>query len=516
MRTDLPGASGRQAGAMTDTANTAATRDRYVDLLRVGSLGVVVVGHWLMAVVVVGADHTVRATNTLAVVPWLQPLTWLLQVMPVFFFVGGFSHATALESVRRRGGTYADFVRSRAGRLLRPTAVFIAVWLVAAVAVEVSGHDRGLLRLAARTVAQPLWFVGVYLAVVGLTPPLYRLHRALGRFAYVVPVALGVAAGAVDVLRFGYGVGCLSYLNVAFVWLAVHQAGFLYADGALTRIRGWVLIVSGLASTVALTTVGPYPVSMVGMPGDPVSNMSPPTLALLTDAVWLIGLVLVLRAPVSRWLSRPRAWAAVIAANGVAMTAFLWHLTALFAATGALLVLNVGQPPVGTAAWWLLRPLWIVLLALLTAGLVAASRRADRPRPATIAEPSRRHTIAAATGIALCALGVLGFSMVGFSGLLAGRTATLVVLPVTPLSSSAVLAVGAALLWTTRRQRDAAHTSATGVAWPPHKPLNTAVVEAVPAGTTVSSRRMTARSSVSVGTSVTLSSSTGRNGTSPS
>src|SRR4051812_7190474 len=75
-------------------------RDRYVDLLRVASLGVVIVGHWLM-VIVYPTDAGVRATNVLALVPALQPVTWLLQVMPVFFLVGGFSHATALASVRR-------------------------------------------------------------------------------------------------------------------------------------------------------------------------------------------------------------------------------------------------------------------------------------------------------------------------------------------------------------------------------------------------------------------------------
>src|SRR3954451_10757500 len=120
--------SGMQNAAHLAAA-TPATRDRYVDLLRVGSLGVVVLGHWLMAVVVTGPDGAVRTTNLLTIVPTLQPLTWLLQVMPVFFLVGGFSHATAVASVRRRGGRYADFVRSRAGRLLRPTAVFVAVWL---------------------------------------------------------------------------------------------------------------------------------------------------------------------------------------------------------------------------------------------------------------------------------------------------------------------------------------------------------------------------------------------------
>jgi Acyltransferase family len=430
-------------------------RDRYVDLLRVVSLGVVVVGHWLMAVILVGRDGAISATNALALLPSLRPLTWLLQVMPVFFFVGGFSHATALPSVRRRGGGYADFARSRAGRLLRPTAVFVAVWLVLALAVEVTGHDRGVVRIATRTVAQPLWFVGVYLGVVALAPAMLRMHRWCGRMSWAVPATLAAGAGLVDVLRFGAGVPDIGYLNVALVWLAVHQVGYLYADGRLTRRIAVGLVGTGLAATVALTAYGPYPTSMVGLPGERVSNLSPPTFALVTHSAWLIGLVLLLRAPVSRWLCRPRVWRVVIMANGLAMTAFLWHLTAMFVATAGTVALGLVQPAVGSLAWWLLRPAWIAVLMLLTGGLVVVFRRADRPRPARVpADPERpagrRRTTGAAAGMALCAIGVLGFSAVGFGGLLAGRTASLVVLPVTPLLSAALLAAGAVLLRATR------------------------------------------------------------------
>jgi hypothetical protein len=79
-------------------AATPADRDRWVDTLRVGSLLVVILGHWLMVVL----TDDLQVTNALVIVPSLQPLTWVLQVMPLFFLVGGVAHAHTLESLDRR------------------------------------------------------------------------------------------------------------------------------------------------------------------------------------------------------------------------------------------------------------------------------------------------------------------------------------------------------------------------------------------------------------------------------
>ncbi|WP_138899084.1 acyltransferase family protein, partial [Streptomyces chryseus] len=242
---------------------TPAGRDRYVDLLRVASLGTVVAGHWLMAAVF--ADGQVG--NLLAVLPELQILTWALQVMPVFFFVGGFSHALSYRSLsRRHDAVYSVFVRARLQRLLRPTMVFVLVWGVAALAL--GGRD-GLAGVALRLVAQPLWFIGIYLAMVAFTPLLLKLHERWGWAAFG---ALALAAAGVDALRFAAEVPYVEFLNFAFVWLAVHQLGFLRADGRIGRPA--VLAAGGLAAAAALVAFGPYPLSMVGMPGEKVSNMA--------------------------------------------------------------------------------------------------------------------------------------------------------------------------------------------------------------------------------------------------
>jgi len=173
-------------------AATPTSRDRYVDLLRVAALGCVMVGHFLMAGVDRFPDGSVSVSNSLVAVPEARFLTWLFQVMPVFFVVGGFSHAVALRSLRRRHGTYADFAEARTRRLLEPTAAFVSFGVLAAVLVELSGTPDLTVEFALRIIGQPLWFVGIYLLVVAFAPRMLDLHDRFG-----VRVVAVLAAGVV-------------------------------------------------------------------------------------------------------------------------------------------------------------------------------------------------------------------------------------------------------------------------------------------------------------------------------
>src|SRR3982751_1368011 len=79
-------------------------RARVVDFLRAASICAVVVGHWSIAVV--WWDHGVlRVTSAIGVTSRLWLATWVLQVMPIFFFVGGFSNLVSYDAARRRGET---------------------------------------------------------------------------------------------------------------------------------------------------------------------------------------------------------------------------------------------------------------------------------------------------------------------------------------------------------------------------------------------------------------------------
>lgn len=332
-------------------AATPAQRDRFADLLRVASILVVVAGHWLMAVVA-WRHGRVEGGNALAQVPGLWLATWLLQVMPLFFFVGGLANLVSA----RRGGGWSGFVRGRAARLLRPTLAFLAVWAGGAAALGLAGVPEAVLRPVARLVVQPLWFLGLYLLVVAVAPAMLRLHR---RFGPAVVLWLGLAAAAADIAGRLPGLDRVGQLNFLLVWLFAHQLGFLYADGTLA---GWsrrahaAMAGGGLAALVALTASGAWPPSMVGLPGDRVSNMSPPSLCMVALTVWLVGLAMLVRAQVTRWVERPRPWALVVTAGSALMALFLWHLTALVLAVLVLHPLGLTEPAPGTPTWWLCAP----------------------------------------------------------------------------------------------------------------------------------------------------------------
>jgi fucose 4-O-acetylase-like acetyltransferase len=97
-------------------------------LLRLGSILMVVIGHWMVAAVYIRDGEWVTG-QVLAFVPETQWLTFIWQVMPLFFFVGGYANAAAYRSARRRGVTWADWVRGRARRLLRPVVPLVVLWI---------------------------------------------------------------------------------------------------------------------------------------------------------------------------------------------------------------------------------------------------------------------------------------------------------------------------------------------------------------------------------------------------
>ncbi len=439
-----------QSADQVDAA-TPAGRDRWVDALRAGSLLVVVLGHWLMVVLTPGG----QITNALTIVPALQPLTWALQVMPLFFLVGGVAHSHALDSLGRRvapgtPGRYAAFFRARAVRLLRPSLAFLGVWVVLGATAHATGLTARpgavgrLARDALVAVPQLLWFVGIYLGVCAFAPLMRTLHDRWGPYAAGFLVGLAIVA---DVVRFN-AVEFLGNLNFVFVWLAFHQLGFLWRDGWLTRRVGWLMFVGGYAAMGLAVWIGPYPTSMVGLPGEAISNMAPPTVALLAQGLGMCGLAVLARPTMSRFLSRPRAWRTVVVSAPFAMTAFLWHLTALMIVLLGLRAVGIEQPPVATWAWWLTRPLLFVVLGAVTSAFVAVFVRFDRGQRTAHEvgpEASGWSGPAAVLAALLIFFGILIVSVVGVD-ILGNRAVFFLVTEVTPFVGFVVLGVGLVLV----------------------------------------------------------------------
>lgn len=396
--------------------STPATRDRYMDLLRAFSICVVVLGHWLMAIVYLDGDG-LGGANALDVVPGLWLATWLLQVMPLFFIVGGFSNLVAWRGTCRRGETYPMYLRSRIARLMGPTLVFVVTWSALAVVVTVAlpGSSEALGR-ATELLAKPLWFLAVYVLVVALAPMMAAFHE---RHGARVLVALAGAAVLIDVLRIAAGLTFVGYLNFAFVWLFAHQLGYLYAEGSLDQFSRKTFVVTGAGALFVLTVLtgsGIYSPSMVGMASETgASNNSPPTICLIVLTVWLGSAAMILRSAANRWLQERKPWMVVVAANSMIMTVFLWHLTALLVAVLILYPIGFPQPEGGTALWWAWRPVWLAALTIILGGFVAAFGRFERgsfvPRVRAAASIPR---IKVVVGICALVAGLAGLAQFGF------------------------------------------------------------------------------------------------------
>ena len=108
------------------TVKTKPARDKYVDFLRAFSLVIVVLWHWVFTILTVSAD-TVSPSNPIGFTKGMWAITWLFQVMPVFFFVGGFAHRLAFDDYVK--GTSRRFLRRRTKRLLVPALTLVAVWI---------------------------------------------------------------------------------------------------------------------------------------------------------------------------------------------------------------------------------------------------------------------------------------------------------------------------------------------------------------------------------------------------
>lgn len=364
------------------SASGRSTRDRAVDLTRAACLVVVVGLHVMMAGITVETDG-LAITNSLDGHPIFAWSTWLVQVMPLFFVMGGFSSLLAWRRQQARGVAGAEYVRDRVARLARPALLPLGLVGLTLAILGLVGLPDGVLGDVGFRIGQPLWFLAVYLGCSGLVPLMARLHE---RAPWATLLTLLGAVMVVDTIALVLEQPLIGALNLAFVWLLIQQLGFCLADGWFDWRRRWMLAAAGLAAfggLLFLTTV-------VGYSTDMYDNLNPPTAALLVLGVGQTLLFAWLRPWLARLAERETIAGLSDAINRNAMQIYLWHVPVIVLVAVVLVLAGAPFPEPLSEGWWQSRPPFLVAVALLLIPVVVGVAWIERRDEAGAARAAAR------------------------------------------------------------------------------------------------------------------------------
>ena len=345
-------------------APAAGARDGAVDAVRAILLGVVVLLHALMVGIGIAPDGSPILRNAMEGWDGFAPITWIAQIMPLFFVLGGFASFTQWTRTRTRGGSTSDYIAGRMRRLLMPAAGAILATAVGLSALVLAGVPADVVATAGYRISQPLWFLGVYLGCSALVPFMMRMHER-HRLSTFAALAAGVIA--VDIVRGATGIAAIGLVNMAFVWLLLQQLGFALADGSLDRIRRGPLVGIAAAAVAAAAVL----ILTGAAPADLIAALNPPMAILVVAGIAQTALFLVLRPRLRVMAQRPRAAAVIGWVNARAMTIYAWHMLVVIALAGLALLAPIVLPMPLSAGWWISRPLWLAVV-LVAVALVAA------------------------------------------------------------------------------------------------------------------------------------------------
>jgi hypothetical protein len=404
--------------SMSDAGKVAAQtppgRDRAVDVARLAALVVVMFGHCALLLATIDTSG-LRIGNLLGELPAIAPITWVVQVMPLFFLAGGAAGAYGW----REGTPWGTWLFTRTQRLCRPVFWYLAAWTVGLLVTRMTlGADSaaGL----GRECVTLLWFLGVYLVVLAFVPALTR--QSTGRAVAGLLASLLAAALVVDGIRIAAGTPAAGVANYLIVWLIPIVIGVAYARRLIAPRAAIVVAVSALAAQIVLATAGPYDVSLVVTGTERMSNVSPPTLLLAMQCIWMSFAFVAAAGAIRRWAERPRVWHVVAVGNGGAMTLYLWHIPAIAVATFSLHAIGLDAYNVDAPWFWgilALRALvFAVVMAIAFRLLAPLEHRPlpwwDTPVRAAGARSTAAGGMVCVTGVALLLMAKDGLS--GYTG----------------------------------------------------------------------------------------------------
>ncbi len=393
---------------------TPASRNRIVDFWRVVAILVVMFGHWLAASIWLRPDGEIELLNSLEWIPYAGWVTWIVQVMPIFFLAGGYANARGLGKVERGEQRRRDWITARVRRMFTPVIPLLLAWVLLIIIMR-GFVPPEVVYAGAMSATVPLWFLAVYLTLTALAPFTYRWWQRSGPLTIVWLLGLAIA---VDVSRFAFDVPGIGWVNFIFVWAAVHQMGYLWSQlDATTAIApriGWMTVGGSLVLLIGITWSGLYPVAMVGIPGAEVTNMTPPTFAIAVLGGMQLGIIWGTQPSVRRFTARAAAWHGVVSISGIIMTVYLWHLSAMSLVAAAGLFTFDGaafRVEPGTTAWWVTRPLWLGALLVVTGLLVAVFARFEwrisrRPAPNRVVVVVAGLLLTAGSAAAVATIGI--------------------------------------------------------------------------------------------------------------
>ena len=333
-----------------------------IDLVRSGSLLLVVLGHFTMTVIDTSPSGSVRGSNLLALYPqwaWLG----MLSPMPAFFVAAGWANAHSTINNRIR----------RLRILVAVSATVITIWSLISILEIVVTQQSGVLGDGARIATQPLWFLAAYVPLATVT---HLLARWSAHIVAVVLTCIGVVAVG-DVARFAFTTPrWVGYPGFFATWAIPWAMGIwwrLQHEKKLLPERkvGASLAVIGVIASIFLVRFAGYHPSLIDAVPGHRSNSTPPTLFTCAAAVMQVGIIMVfaqqldvLAAQCQRILRRM---------NALSVGAYVWHLTAIAICAG-FVALGAPMPTRFSLDWWILRLPWFIMVLVITAVLVVGTR----------------------------------------------------------------------------------------------------------------------------------------------